>query len=201
MPRNAPAFCTSEAMPVQNVFLPAIRFSGMPCARKVLSSTLESRSKLKKPMPHSPTTPANASSMPTIVLWRQRGIGKQLAHRAHLLLLRLGLGPLLRFLELAEDEDRQQGRQPTHQEHQSPGTGHHADLLHVPEHDANQGGNHVADSRQSLKPAERERPGSIRHRLGDQRHAHRELAAHAEPGERAVDREIPHVSARTRSSR
>ncbi len=60
-------------MPVHIVFLPAITLSDSPCARNVLSSTELSRSKLKNPMPHKPTTPEKASAIPTSVLRRHRG--------------------------------------------------------------------------------------------------------------------------------
>src|SRR5258706_15877588 len=74
MPQNPPKFCSSETIPVQVVFFAAITDSGRPCARKVFSSTQLKKSKLKKPMPHRPTTPAKASVIPTSVFFRQRGV-------------------------------------------------------------------------------------------------------------------------------
>ena len=62
-----------DVMPIQMVVLPARAAPVKPCSRKVFSSTGRSRSKLKKPMPHSPTTPEKASSMPTMELRLQRG--------------------------------------------------------------------------------------------------------------------------------
>ena len=79
-------FCNSEVMPIQMVVLPASSAPVRPWARKVFSSTGRSRSKLKKPMPHSPTTPAKASSMPTMELRLQRGSREEVREGAHLLL-------------------------------------------------------------------------------------------------------------------
>ena len=49
----------------------------------------------------------------------------------------------------------------------------------------------LPDRRERLEPAQRERPGAVRHDLGHQRDADRELAADAQAGQEPVEREVP----------
>src|SRR5690242_2612267 len=70
-PKKPPAFCNKDVMPIQVVVLPARSVPEKPSARNDRSKTGRKRSKLKKPIPHSPTTPAKARSIPTIELRRQ----------------------------------------------------------------------------------------------------------------------------------
>ena len=80
MPKNAPPFCTSDVMPFQNVSLPRdLLVPAGPAPGSACGRPGPTRSKLKKPMPQRPTTPAKASTMPTIVFRRQRGSPKSSA--------------------------------------------------------------------------------------------------------------------------
>ena len=81
-------------IPFQVVSLPAISCAEKPCPWKCFRKTRSTRSKLKKPMPHRPTTPENASSMPTMVLCRHRGSPKSSASEPSLC-ARLGRPPAL----------------------------------------------------------------------------------------------------------
>ena len=76
-------------------------------------------------------------------------------------------------------------------EHRPPRAGDRCRFPRASQNDAGDGGDHVADGREGLKPAQGERPGTVRHDLGDKRHAHGELAAHAQSGQEPIEREIP----------
>ena len=79
MPANAPTWIIIEAMPDQMVRRLARSEPVSPWDSNVFLSTLRCRSIAKKPMPHRPITPAQASSMPMIAFLRQRGSAKSAA--------------------------------------------------------------------------------------------------------------------------
>ena len=73
---NAPIWIIIIATPVQIVSRPASSWPVNPCALNDFSNTLRCRSIAKKPMPQRPITPEQASSMPRMAFFRQRGSAK-----------------------------------------------------------------------------------------------------------------------------
>ena len=101
--------------------------------------------------------------------------------------------PSLRFLQAAANQDAQKrGQRPNH-EHHAPTAVQVACLDNEREDDSDERGDHIADCGEGLEEPERERPGTVGHHLGDERHSHGELTANAQAGQEPENREVPRI--------
>ena len=138
--------------------------------------------------------------MPTIVFLRQRGSRKSSAIEPSLGLLASGdlfvpdHGlPALGLLETKENRDRQDGRRQADQKHHAPRAGDDSGFFEHSQDDTRDGREHVAAGRERLEPPQRERPGPVRHDLGDQGDSHRELSSDSQAGQESIKSEVPNA--------